>query len=151
MSLMGKLAGLPETVSTHDVSREAQLEIASTRQSMQIVSKMLLGFTVPVILILCLLIRPTIAPDKHLVVAWVRHDERALFNRFPEVCFMDFTANTTTEKRPLYLLCFKTSSGYCPCWFYCYLFMTFVSKKLLTSVHLCIRGGGSCTARVRSE
>ena len=57
---MGKLAGLPETVSTHDVSREAQLEIASTRQSMQIVSKMLLGFTVPVILILYLLIRPTI-------------------------------------------------------------------------------------------
>jgi hypothetical protein len=42
--LMGKLAGLPETISTQEVSRAAQLEIASTRQSMQIDSKMLLGF-----------------------------------------------------------------------------------------------------------
>ena len=47
---MGKLAGLPETIATHNVSREAQLEIASTRQSMQIDSKMLLGFTVLLIL-----------------------------------------------------------------------------------------------------
>ena len=42
--LMGKLAGLPETISTQEVSRAAQLEIASTRQSMQIDSEMLLGF-----------------------------------------------------------------------------------------------------------
>jgi hypothetical protein len=43
VSLMGKLAGLPESIYTQEVSREAQLEIASTRQSMQIDSKMLLG------------------------------------------------------------------------------------------------------------
>ena len=111
---MGKLAGLPETVSAHDVSREAQLEIASTRQSMQIDSKMLLGLTASS--------RSRVVffhsfnyPNKHVVVAWVRHDERALFKRFPEVCFMDFTANTTKEKRPLYLLCFKTSSGFGTC------------------------------------
>ena len=57
---MGKLAGGPETVFTHDVSREAQLEIASTRQSMQVDSKMLLGFTVPGILIYYFVNRPTI-------------------------------------------------------------------------------------------
>ena len=51
----------------------------------------------------------------HVVVAWVRHDERALFRRFPEVCYMDFTANITKEKRPLYHLCFKTSSGFGAC------------------------------------
>ena len=110
VSLMGKLAGLPETVSAHDVCREAQLEITSTRQSMQIDSKMLLGLTASIILRV-VFFHSSNHPNKHVVVAWVRHDERALFKRFPEVCFMDFTANTTKEKRPLYLLCFKTSSG----------------------------------------
>ena len=43
VNLMSQLAGLLQTVSTHEVTREAQLEIASTRVSMQIDSKMLLG------------------------------------------------------------------------------------------------------------
>jgi hypothetical protein len=47
----------------------------------------------------------------HLAVVWVRADERALFGKFPEVAFMDFTANTNEEKRPLYLMCFKLSNG----------------------------------------
>ena len=46
-----------------------------------------------------------------VVVAWVRHEERLLFQRFPEVVYMDFTASTTQEKRPLYQLAFKTSFG----------------------------------------
>jgi hypothetical protein len=96
---MGKLAGLPETISTQEVTREAQLEITSTRQSMQIDGKMLLGFNMscPSILVIYYL---SSHPNINLVVAWVRHEERALFQRFPEVCFMDFTANTTKEKRP---------------------------------------------------
>ena len=44
-------------------------------------------------------------------VVWVRHDERLLFQKFPEVVFMDFTANSNEEKRPLYLMCFKLSDG----------------------------------------
>ena len=44
-------------------------------------------------------------------VAWVRHEERLLFQKFPEVVFMDFTANSNQEKRPLYLMCFKLSTG----------------------------------------
>jgi hypothetical protein len=44
-------------------------------------------------------------------VVWVRKDERELFQKFPEVVYMDFTANTNQEKRPLYLMCFKTSNG----------------------------------------
>jgi hypothetical protein len=44
VNFMSQLAGVPQTVSTHEVTREAQLEIASTRVSMQIDSKMLLGF-----------------------------------------------------------------------------------------------------------
>ena len=114
VSLMGKLACLPETISTQEVTREAQLEITSTRQSMQIDGKMLLGFNTscPSLLVIYYL---SCHPNKTIVVAWVRHEERALFQRFPEVCFMDFTANTTKEKRPLYLLCFKTSSGFDRC------------------------------------
>jgi hypothetical protein len=50
-------------------------------------------------------------PQQPLAVAWVRHEERLLFQRFPEVVYMDFTANTTREKRPLYQLAFKTSFG----------------------------------------
>ena len=46
-----------------------------------------------------------------IAVAWVRHEERLLFQKFPEVVFMDFTANTTKEKRPLYHMCFKTNTG----------------------------------------
>ena len=30
-----------------------------------------------------------------LAIAWVRHSDRRLFLKFPEVVFMDFTANTT--------------------------------------------------------
>jgi hypothetical protein len=98
---MGKLAGFAEAVSAQEVSKEAQLEIASTRTAMNICSKMVLGYTMsyqlssPFLLCNC---------HAHVVVAWVRHDERALFRRFPEVCYMDFTANTTKEKRPLYHL-----------------------------------------------
>ena len=44
-------------------------------------------------------------------VVWVRTEERELFQKFPEVVFMDFTANTNEEKRPLYLMCFKLSDG----------------------------------------
>jgi hypothetical protein len=109
---MGKLAGIPEAVSAQEVSREGQLEIASTRTAMNIDSKMLLGYTRSYQLSSPSLLCKCHAP---LVVAWVRHDERALFRRFPEVCYMDFTANTTKEKRPLYHLCFKTSSGFGVC------------------------------------
>jgi hypothetical protein len=124
VSLMGKLAGLPETIYTQDVSRDAQLEITSTRQSMQIDGKMLLGFITycPSLLEIYYL---SSHPNYHLVVAWMRHEERALFICFPEVRFMDFTANTTTEKRPLYLLCFKTSSGFGRC-VSLYLYLIFV-------------------------
>ena len=45
-------------------------------------------------------------------IAWVRHEDRLLFQKFPEVVFMDFTANTTKEKRPLYHMCFKTNTGH---------------------------------------
>jgi hypothetical protein len=33
-----------------------------------------------------------------VAVAWVRHEDRLLFQKFSEVVFMDFTSNTTKEK-----------------------------------------------------
>jgi hypothetical protein len=84
---MGKLAGLPDIVSAHDVCREAQLEIASTRRSMQIYSKMLLGRTASSLLRV-VFFHSSNHPNKHVNVAWGRHDERALFKRFPEVCIL---------------------------------------------------------------
>jgi hypothetical protein len=41
---------------------------------------------------------PCLSPHLYpfvLAIAWVRHSDRRLFFKFPEVVFMDFTANTT--------------------------------------------------------
>ena len=37
--------------------------------------------------------------------------EREFFQKFSKVAFMDFTANSNNEKRPLYFMCFKLSNG----------------------------------------
>jgi hypothetical protein len=73
----------------------------------------------------------------------VRHEDRLLFQKFPEVVFMDFTANTTKEKRPLYHMCFKTNTGcFTPLQFVsCHLTISFV--VFLSTFHfslgLCLR------------
>ena len=44
-------------------------------------------------------------------VAWVIPSEREYFSRFPQVLFIDATAQTNNERRPLLLICGKDAKG----------------------------------------
>ena len=81
--------GGEESTSVHSVGVEAAREIQSTREGARVppASKML------------------------LVVAWVRKKERAMYRKFPEVSFHDFTAQTCCEKRPLFMKAIKDSNS----------------------------------------
>ncbi len=77
-----------EMVSDEAVSHIASQEILSTRASMSINGKMLLGQLV------CFVFFGFLYFDNVLnltAVAWARHADRILFLKFPEVVFMDFT------------------------------------------------------------
>ncbi len=91
-------------IDTGSITNEAAADIAS---AMQINGKMLLGCHLFLLhahvfasfiscaksfwwLYLVFNLRPF-----PLAIAWVRHADRRLFLKFPEVVFMDFTAHTT--------------------------------------------------------
>lgn len=46
-----------------------------------------------------------------IAIAWVRNEEKCLFELFPEVLKADVTSQTNKEKRPLFLVVAKDSYG----------------------------------------
>ena len=81
-----------EKISDEAVPFTASQEILSTRSSMAINGKMLLGT------LICFVIAWYSNPPNNFIfvaIAWVRHTERILFHKFPEVVFMDFTGYHT--------------------------------------------------------
>ena len=55
-----------------------------------------------------------------LALAWTNNESRRLFEMYPEMQTADVTKKVNAEKRPLFMMCGKTSSneGYCGTWIY---------------------------------
>ena len=91
-------------------------------------------------------------------VAWVIPSEREYFSRFPEVLFVDATAQTNNERRPLLLICGKDAKGkmfpvlraFLPnerSWIFRWVFNvalpTLFSKSVLEKVNIIVSDGDS--------